>query len=121
VRPLLPEEEKSEQEQQLSKEFNDIIKDKYGQYNPALLDIFDNEDMLQPKHNNQGDTELAGDNKDKIKDKSELVNNVVWRPDPFNNAEVFLPHGDRNEIAKVIGRKGMPVGTTLVGLTPIQY
>jgi hypothetical protein len=32
-------------------------------------------------------------------------NDVVRGPDLFHNAEIYYPHGDRNEIARVIGRK----------------
>jgi hypothetical protein len=108
VRPLLPEEWKIEQEIQLQKDFDDVIKSRYGDYDPELLHVFDNEDMIQPRHGEHGehigDLNIGSGDGDNATNDA-IVDNVVRGPDPFNNAEVYLPHSDRNETAKVIGRK----------------
>jgi hypothetical protein len=36
--------------------------------------------------------------------------NLVLGPDPFIGAKMYMPHGDRMEIAKVLGQKHGPDG-----------
>jgi hypothetical protein len=42
---------------------------------------------------------------DTDKDEEVEIDDTVPGPDSFQNAELFLPHGDRTEMAKVLGRK----------------
>jgi hypothetical protein len=48
VRPLLKEEWRSETEKAARVEFNETIKEKYGNYDPKLLEVFENEDIINP-------------------------------------------------------------------------
>jgi hypothetical protein len=50
VRPLLKEEWRSETEKAARAEFNETIKDKYGNYDPELLEVFENEDIINPSN-----------------------------------------------------------------------
>ena len=50
-------------------------------------------------------------NKRKSTDHASYGDDKVSGHDPFNNGTVYLPHNDRNEIAKIIGRKKNPDGT----------
>jgi hypothetical protein len=42
--------------------------------------------------------------------KCEVKENLVSGPDPFIGAKVYMPHGDRMEITKVLGHKHGPDG-----------
>jgi hypothetical protein len=42
---------------------------------------------------------------DPDKDDEVKIDDTIPGPDSFQNAELFLPHGDRTEIAKVLSRK----------------
>ena len=39
-------------------------------------------------------------------------NDEVYSPNELTDMEVYLSHGDHTEIAKVLGRKGMLMGTS---------
>ena len=55
--------------------------------------------MMDPLYSNDMDDEEAHD--EKIQNAE-----VISVPDEFINAKIYLPHhGDRNEIARVLGRK----------------
>jgi hypothetical protein len=41
----------------------------------------------------------------KRKAQHEVQNDIVKGPDLFQDAEIIYPHGDRNEVAKVVSRK----------------
>jgi Reverse transcriptase (RNA-dependent DNA polymerase) len=112
VRPLLPDEEKSETEKQLQRDFDKSIMDLYGSFDSGEIQIFDIDNVEEgptnvnikedgDAHSNDGN-DLDAHNEMHDDDH---VTDTVRGPDLFVNAEVFLPHGDRNEIAKVIGRK----------------
>jgi hypothetical protein len=47
---------------------------------------------------------------DDVKLRREVKDDLVSGPDPFIGAEVYMPHGDRTEIAKVLGHKCGPDG-----------
>jgi hypothetical protein len=48
------------------------------------------------------------------------VNGVTAGPDSLVGAEIFLPHGDWNEIARVMGRKRTVTAYSLVELIEIR-
>ena len=126
VRPLLPDEFKNENEIKERSDFDQTIKDKYGEYDPTEINVFDNDDMEDPNITDEivngegvGDAHTTGlhidinesgttsinTNDPATKETGDGNGDAVRGPDLFQNAEIFLPHGDRNEIAKVIGRK----------------
>jgi hypothetical protein len=110
VRPLLKEEWRSETEKAARVEFNETIKEKYGNYNAELLEVFENEDIINPssldeKPENDAQPEMMDRQNKKRKVPLEVQDDIVRGPDLFQNDEIFYPHRDRNEIAKVVGRK----------------
>lgn len=104
VRPLLPDEDKNETEKQVRIAFDKTISDQYGTFDSNEIQIFDIDNVEEgPTNvniNGDGDAHSIDGN-----DPDDTANDKIRGPDLFLNAEVFLPHGDRNEIAKVIGRK----------------
>lgn len=105
VRPLLPDEERDEMEKQAKIAFTNRIHELYDEYDHAQIQIFD----LDALHESHTDV-TAGDGDAHSIDGNDNApptadTNTVSGPELFLQAEVFLPHGDRNEIAKVIGRK----------------
>jgi hypothetical protein len=50
VRPLLKEEWSSEAEKEARTQYNNAIKEKYGDYDPALLEVFENEYIAHPSN-----------------------------------------------------------------------
>ena len=130
VQPLTAEEVKDEVEQQARNIFDKMVKETFGDYDPTTLQVFDNDELMESNdvnvpgvgdaHTNiqnktgynkgsQGEAGYVlgeqGSNKGEIEGSNDKVNDSIRGPDLFQNAEIFLPHGDRNEIAKVIGRK----------------
>jgi hypothetical protein len=108
VRTLLSEEWTSEDEKAARSEFDNAIRDKYGAFDPELLEVFDNTELERPSSiDNDDDDELQNELIKKQVQVQALSpqNDVVRGPDLFHNAEIYYPHGDRNEIARVIGRK----------------
>jgi Reverse transcriptase (RNA-dependent DNA polymerase) len=112
VRPLTPEEWKDEVNKNHRGEFDQSIKEIYGTYDASILNVFDNDDIADTiaagelAEGFDGDAHNIGDTATSaaISDNTE-VTETIRGPDLFQNAELFLPHGDRNETAKVIGRK----------------
>ena len=47
---------------------------------------------------------------DDVESKREVKDDLVSGPDPFIGAKVYMPHGNRTEITKVLGRKRGPDG-----------
>jgi hypothetical protein len=109
VRPLLPDEDKHETEKIHRKEFDQVITNLYGSFDPEILQVFDvdilEEDPTNVTNNVDGDAHSNDGNDLSPETHSKNDDDPVRGPDLFLHAEVFLPHGDRNEIAKVIGRK----------------
>ena len=127
VRPLLDDEIGDEVERTQRDEFDKMVKEKYGDYDPTTITVFDNDELCEYTGNNEngdnGDNEIGDvnaqgvgdahtttktgdiDNGDKNNRDHVKRNDSIHGPDPFKGAEIYLPHGDRNEIAKVIGRK----------------
>jgi hypothetical protein len=66
---------------------------------------------LDEENHDEQDTETTGQCHKRQKVQVEVTDDIVRGPDLFQNADIFYPHGDRNEIAKVIGRKQNDDGT----------
>jgi Reverse transcriptase (RNA-dependent DNA polymerase) len=119
VRPLLPDEISNEGEQALRVIFNQHITAKFGDFDHNLINLYDNDDMEDPifpdlpvneasapPGENLNGTGVGDTPNVNTGDINIIQNNDQVRgPDLFQDAEIILPHGDRNEIAKVIGRK----------------
>lgn len=100
VRPITDEERRSPEEQLAQSEFMKELIEHVRDFDPELINTDEsaiNDEMVKPFYDENSsviDIEIE-DN----------ANDITSGPEPLQNAEVFLPHGDRNEIAKVIGRK----------------
>ena len=84
------------------------VREKYGNYEPEDIDVFDNDDMEDPmtiQNNEDNGTEVDKKQDSELDQDNENQQDETEGPTLFANAEIYLPHGDRNEIAKVIGRK----------------
>jgi hypothetical protein len=85
-------------------EFDQWIKDRYGTHDPELLDIFENENFVEPSGRPTTNDNDGGHHQNDIP-WQEVKDDIVRGNDLLQNAEVYLPHGDWNEISRVIGRK----------------
>ena len=96
VRPLLREEWLDKIKEADRKAFDEKIAEMYGKFDETLILSIPNDEMAEP---------LFGDEEDPDSVLEPLLgtNDTVSGPDEFSNAEIYLPHGDRNEIAKVLG------------------
>ncbi len=97
VRPLNQEELHSEVEKEERIKFAKELKENVDDFDPELINTDENvstEIMIDPLTNLNVD-----------EDEEDLENDTVTGPDEMINAEIYLPHGDRQEIAKIIGRK----------------
>jgi hypothetical protein len=105
VRPLLPEEWTSETEKTARAAFDTQLTEHVGAYDDETIQIIENDEMEDPFYDpTAGDNdEMAGIRPDST--GNPLANDLTAGPDSFIGAEIYLPHGDRNEIAKVMGRK----------------
>ena len=104
VRPLMPDEKRDENEKQAQAEFMKELREKIGDFDPELInvdDAGDNDEMCDPVTKDHDDAD-SGDGKTA---DVPMGDDITPGPEPLLHAEVFLPHGDRQEIAKVIGRK----------------
>ena len=95
VRPLLKEEWLDESETALRLEFDTSIKTIYGAFDDTLIHEVANEELEEYPHKDEIDD----------LDDTEQQHDEVHGPDDLVNVQLMLPHGDRNEISKVIGRK----------------
>jgi hypothetical protein len=98
VRPLLREEWLDNTEEADRKAFDEKIAEMYGKFDETLILSIPNDEMAEPVFGDEDDA-------DPVIEPSLSTNDTVSGPDEFCNAEIYLPHGDRNEIAKVLGRK----------------
>jgi hypothetical protein len=100
VRPLLKDELHAETEKEARNQFMIELKNHVADFDPDLINVDDTIIAEEPDILDDGDTEVPVEEEP--------------GPEPLLNAEVFIPHGDSNEMAKVIGRKrdadGMYVG-----------
>jgi hypothetical protein len=90
--------------------FDEAINVKYGTYDPELLEVFESEKIINPSSleeetNDEQNTETTGQCPKKQKVQVEVPADIGRGPDFVQNTEIFYPHGDRNEITRVIGRK----------------
>jgi hypothetical protein len=102
VRPLTREEERSEEEKANKVEFIRCIEEMVGDFDLELINTDDfgqNEHMVEPLY--RASKESIDDGIEPL----EHVADVSPGPDALVNAEVFLPDGDKYEIARVLGRK----------------
>jgi hypothetical protein len=99
VVPLTRQEEISQQEIKSRREFDDKIKGFIGKFNEdSILDV-ERDEMVDPVYDDL-------DNDDAEPTRREAPHGDELNcPDEFTGAQIFLPHGDRAEITKVIGRK----------------
>ncbi len=107
VRPITPEELRDDEEKEHRKNFMLTLKQHVGDFNPELINTdasTTNDELQDPLFNDDEDTTEDDTNKDNTSTTSDINENTPG-PEPLLYAEVFLPHGDREEIAKVIGRK----------------
>jgi hypothetical protein len=102
VRPLLPEEWTSEAEKTARLAFDKRLTEHIGEYADEEIQVVQNDEMEQPYV-----TEGDADDNETANGQAETptTNDTTAGPDMLVGAEIFLPHGDRNEIAKVMGRK----------------
>ena len=70
----------------------------YSAFDENLVHNAPLDDMVDPMYSNDMDDEEAHD--DKIQNAA-----VISVPEEFINAKIYLPHGDQNEIARVLGQK----------------
>jgi hypothetical protein len=105
VRPLLDDELRSEEEKQAQIEFNRQLREPVGDFDPELINTaesVDNDEMEEPMDR----TGTFLDDNDEPKDKpDQQQDDIASGPELLINAEIFLPHGDQYEIARVIGCK----------------
>jgi len=88
-----------------------VVLEKYTDYDPDNLQLEDNDDMEDPitsdgnnsgDHNDKsGEPGDGGPKEDETKDEQDQVEG----PTLFYQPEVYMPHGENYEIAKVLGRK----------------
>ena len=112
VRPLLADEIKDETGKQMRLAFTNAMNNQYKDFDPDKIQVFDLDELEEPTTTSNvddsiGDAHTKNDNNNKNDNDNdnETKNDKVRGPDLFQNAEIYLPHGDRNEIAKVIGQK----------------
>ena len=75
------------------------VAEKYTDYDPNNIQVHDNDDMEDPittESNEAGETKEENDHAN---------GDELEGPSLFHQAEVYMPHGENQEIAKVIGRK----------------
>ena len=79
--------------------FDHAITELYSAFDETLVHNAPLDVMMDPLYSNDMDDEEAHD--EKIQNAE-----VISVPDEFINAQIYRPHhGDRNEIARVLGRK----------------
>jgi hypothetical protein len=76
-------------------EFTKKVTEYVGEFDEERILTIDRDEMAEPT---QGDPDVD-------EAEPEQDNDVAAGPDEFQGAEIFLPHEDRTEIAKVMGRK----------------
>lgn len=101
VRPLLPEEWTSEVEKAARLTFDKNLMEHIGEYADDEIQVVQNDEMEQPLGKMEDDAMES----QALPTANAPTNDVNAGPDMLVGAEIYLPHGDRNEIAKVMGRK----------------
>ena len=72
-----------------------------GLYNDDEIQVIQNDEMVEPIEDTV-DRNLPSETPE---NDTPATNDAVAGPDMLVEAEIFLPHGDRNEITKIMGRK----------------
>ena len=103
VRPLLPDEWTSETEKTARAAFDTQMTVHIGAYDDDTIQLVENDEMEDPIFAPTDEDETAGIRPDSAENPP--ANDITAGPDSFIGAEIYLPHGDRNEIAKVMGQK----------------
>ena len=81
------------------------VAEKYTDYDPNNIQVHDNDDMEDPITTESNEA-------DETKEEEDDANgDELEGPSLFHQAEVYMPHGENQEIAKVIGRKRNLDGT----------
>ena len=78
--------------------FDHAITELYSAFDETLVHNAPLDVTMDPLYSNDMDDEEAHD--DKIQNAA-----VISVPEEFINAKIYLPHGDQNEIARVLGQK----------------
>ena len=100
VQPLTKDEWLDNKEKKARDTFDATVKEKYGEYDPELIEVFDNDEMTDPIFKNDlGPDEIQGTKMDDDADEShqELKSEEHGF---LEGASIILPHGDRNEKQK---------------------
>lgn len=125
VRPLLPEELNNADDEAKRQAFRDMLRKRYGNSidsddtpltsaMPPLPEQGDSEEEEETKQGDYYDKDTStitpvadGNSTDDTQEAKERshTQQLVKGSDPFDGAEIILPHGDKDEIAKVLGRK----------------
>ena len=101
--PLLPAEWTSDVEKRAREEFDRELTEQIGAFDDEHIQTIPNDEMEETIVG----LEEVDDDEEHVGDTAnvERVSDVTGGPDMLVGAEIFLPHGDRNEIARVMGRK----------------
>jgi len=91
----------SDEEKDERLKFTKAIDEKVGEYVEGDFTV-ENDEMAEPIGN--GDRG-PGDISSNVAESTDGDVNPTSEPGTFEGAEIYLPHGDCNEIAKVLGRK----------------
>ena len=84
--------------------FDKEIAEIYSAFDETLIHNAPNEEMEEPFHPQDMENHAVPLN------PTDNTGEVVSGPHKLKNAEIYLPRGDRNEIAKILGRKHNPEG-----------
>ncbi len=104
VRPITKEEWSNVTEQNMRLNFDKEIAEIYSAFDETLIHHAPNEAMKEPFHPQDMENHAVPLN------PTDNTGEVVSGPHELKDAEIYLPRGDRNEIAKVLGRKRNPEG-----------
>ena len=99
IRNLTKEEWLDEKESDERKQFDKTEYETLGDFDGSLIMEESNDEMAEPTKEHADDDSI--DDLSEDMNKNDKVNTV----DEMHGAEMYLPHGDRTEIAKVLGRK----------------
>ena len=109
VRPLLPEGWASKVEKAARLAFDAKLTEQIGQYDDENIQVIQNDEMVEPIGDDRTQEEQSINDQPIANppavEEPTATNDAVAGPDMLVGTEIFLPHGDRNEIAKVMGRK----------------
>jgi hypothetical protein len=105
MRPLLPEEWTSDVEKRAKEEFDKQLTEHIGAFDKDHIQLIANDEMEEPIGLEADDDLADGKTNAARTTTNRPVNDVTVGPDSLVGAEICFPHGDRNGIARVMGRK----------------